>query len=434
MDNSLYKVRPVNKPLYIDVRVPGSKSITNRALLLACLARGESRLHNVLFSDDSRHFIDCVRRLGYKINVDEQERTVTLAGGEPLSGATINVGGAGTAARFITAMLAAYSGEYVIEASPQMEARPMKPLFMALAELGAEVRYLKDEYHLPVRLRGGKLGGGSLKGGKLKGGEIKLDVSKSSQFLSALLMVGCLCENDLKVVPTGKEIARPYIDITLRMIGQFGGKAEHVNYYLVKSGNTYMSQDYVIEPDVSSACYFYAMAFLAGGEAIVEGVRFDSMQGDVKFIRLLERMGARLEDTDRGIRLVAPRGGTYQGVDVDMDEYSDQAMTLAVLAIYAATPTTIRGIGHIRYQESDRIRAMVTELARMGIDADETEDGLTIYPGMPRPTLVETYDDHRMAMAFSLAGLRSPGITIGNPGCTAKTFEGYFELFEHFCG
>lgn len=422
MFGQYYEVNQVSEPIDIKVKVPGSKSITNRALLLASLSEGTSILKNVLFSNDSRHFIDCVKKLGYEIHVDEPKQLVTLNGGKPRTDTLINVGSAGTAARFITAMLAAYPGIYTIDASEQMQARPMRPLFEALTELGAGTTYLKKEYHLPVRLEGRGL----------KGGEVILDASKSSQFLSALLMSGVLHHKDLRIIPSGKETARAYIDITLNMIRQFGGNAYRAEdgSYVVPSGNIYKAREYDIEPDVSAACYFYAMAFLLGGTALVEGIHRDSMQGDIKFLYLLEKMGAVLIDTPSGMLLTGPEQGIYGGIDVDLNDFSDQTMTLAVLAAYAQTPTRIRGIEHIKYQESNRVNAVINELRRTGIEAEETEDGMIIHPGIPKAALIETYDDHRMAMAFSLIGLKAGGIKIGNPSCTAKTFENYFDIFH----
>lgn len=422
MFSQYYKVNKVSGPMDIKVKVPGSKSITNRALLLSCLSKGTSILKNVLFSDDSRHFIDCVSKLSYEITVNEQEQTVIIKGGKPKTDTEINVGSAGTAARFITALLASYEGVYSINASKQMQARPMQPLFEALINLGAEIEYLSREYHLPIRM----------KGGILKGGKVSLDATRSSQFLSALLMTGCLHDKELNIIPFGKETSMSYIDITLNMIKQFNGNAKRSidGSYIVPSGNTYKAQEYMIEPDVSAACYFYAMAFLTGGTAVVEGVHKDSMQGDIKFISLLEMMGAEVIDTPLGISLKGPKGGVYDGIDINMNDFSDQTMTLAALSVYAKTPTRIRGIEHIKYQETNRISAVINELRKIGADASETEDGIIIYPCVPKAALIETYDDHRMAMAFSLIGLRADGIEIYNPMCTTKTFENYFDIFS----
>lgn len=222
-----------------------------------------------------------------------------------------------------------------------------------------------------------------------------------------------------------------YIEMTLKMMEQFGVQAKRVgeHTFLTRAGQHYQAMDYRIEPDVSAACYFYAMSPLLNIPVTVSHVHFDSMQGDVAFIRILEKMGCRAADTPDGILVTPPEDGIYHGVTADMSGCSDQAITLAAIAPFADSPTTITGIGHIRFQESNRIAAICTELAKMGIKCEESESSITVWPGFPRPSTVETYDDHRMAMGFSLTGLRSPGIVISNPGCCRKTFEDYFEVF-----
>ncbi len=366
--------------------------------------------------------MDCLEALGYDININEGEKKVELYGGMPKESARINVRSAGTSARFITAMLAACKGEYMIESSEQMKLRPMKPLMDTLVSLGCTVEYIEKEGFLPFKLCGNHL----------MGGEITLESERSSQFTSALLMTGCLHKDDLIIKPAGKEIAKSYIDITLEMMGQFGVKANRTQEgtYIVKSGQEYVSREYRIEPDVSSSCYFYSAAALTGGTVLVKGVYFSSMQGDIKYLGVLEKLGCTLKETDEGILLKGPENGRYEGIDIDMNDYSDQTITLAALAPFASSPTTIRNIKHIKYQETNRIHAVLTELSRMGIKCEETNDGIKIYPGMPKPSIVETYDDHRMAMAFSLVGLRTEGIKIANPSCTSKTFENYFDVLK----
>ena len=418
--SEIYTVKSLHKPVDCIVEVPGSKSITNRALLLASMARGESTLTNVLFSDDTRSFLECLLSLGYAPEIDEANKTVRLRGGVPKTGASINVRSAGTSARFLTALLAAHEGEWRIDASEQMKKRPMKELFSALTRLGCSITYHDREGFLPVTLRGTRL----------RGGEIPLDAGQSSQFTSALLMTGCLHQNDVLIQPVGTEIAKSYIGITLRMMEAFGGVAHRTDggAYTVPVGCSYAAREYAIEPDVSGACYFYAAAALTGGSALVQNVYLNSLQGDIQFLEILRRLGCEIAETKAGVRVTG--SGRYAGIDADMNDCSDQTMTLAALAPFASSPTTIRNVGHIRHQESNRITATLTELRRMGIRCEETDDGMTIYPGTPKPALVETYDDHRMAMAFSLIGLRAEGIRIANPPCVSKTFENYFNLFE----
>ncbi len=404
------------------VDVPGSKSITNRALLLATLAEGISTLRGVLFSDDSRHFLKCVQDLGFETQVDEAGRLVKgLGGAVPLTKADLYVGSAGTAARFLTACLGLSEGIYHMDASEQMRRRPMAPLLCALEELGCEVLYDAEEGHFPFVLRGHGF----------RKEQISINIDSSSQFLSALLIVSCLCKRDFTTHIEGTH-GMAYIDMTLKMMEQFGVCTQKASdsTFLTRAGQHYRALDYRIEPDVSAACYFYAMSPLLHVPVRVNHVHFDSLQGDVAFIRLLEEMGCLAADTPEGIVLSPPAEGMFHGITADMSACSDQAITLAAIAPFAEGPTTINGIGHIRFQESDRIAAITAELSRMGIRCDERQDGITIYPGRPAPSTVETYDDHRMAMGFSLTGLRSPGIVIADPGCCRKTFEDYFEVLD----
>lgn len=416
-----YRVRRLQKPISCQVEIPGSKSITNRALLLASMADGESTLRHVLFSDDSRAFLDCLEKLGYELSINEKEQVVKIKGGVPNKSADINVRSAGTTARFLTALLSAAGGEYDIKSSEQMAKRPMKPLCEALEKLGVEFTYHGREYFLPF----------FLKSSGCKGGEVELFAEQSSQFLSALLMTGSLYEEGLTVHHVGKEIAKPYIDMTIKMIEQFGGAVtKEGQTYRVSHAGPYLPLDYLIEPDVSGAGYFFAMAVLTGGSILVKDVHLKSLQGDIRFLDVLERLGAKIEDTDAGVKLQGPANGCYNGIDIDLNDCSDQTMTLAALAVFAKTPTIIRNIGHIRLQESDRIHAIVTELKKMGITCEEADDSITIYPGTPQPAEIDTYNDHRMAMAFSLIGLKAEGIVLNDPDCTAKTFENYFELLD----
>lgn len=437
-------------PQPLTVSVPGSKSITNRALLLATLARGTSTLRGVLFSDDSRHFLKCVQDLGFETTVDEEARTVTVkgAGGEvPLSEASQYVGSAGTAARFLTAFLGLSQGVYHMDASEQMRRRPMAPLLDSLKELGCEILY--DGKGAEVRIPGTHLSKGetplssptekkplksfpfTLRGHGFRKNSICVNIDESSQFLSALLIVSCLCSQDFTTAIEGTH-GMAYIEMTRKMMGQFGVETlkQDERTFLTPAGQHYQALDYRVEPDVSAACYFYASCPLLGIPVRVDNVHFDSLQGDVRFLRILEQMGCRAADTPQGILLEPPADGIFHGVTADMSTCSDQAITLAAIAPFADSPVTITGIGHIRFQESDRIRAIVTELSRMGIRCDEGQSSITIYPGSPGPCLVETYDDHRMAMGFSLVGLRSPGILIHDPGCCRKTFEDYFETLD----
>lgn len=419
-----YHVKTLTKPVDLKVEVPGSKSITNRALFMAALGNGESVLHGVLFSDDSRYFLSSLQSLGFRVQTDEDKKEVIIEGQQgqiPKKEAKIYVGSAGTAARFLTAMLALSDGVYTIQASEQMKKRPMKPLFDTLEGMGAKFTYLEKEGFLPVCIQGTR---------KAKS-EIEIDISKSTQFLSALLMMAPVLEENIRIRIVSEKKDGAYIRITRKMMEQFGVLSTFDGMvYEVEKGQSYKNLSYQIEPDVSAACYFYAMAVLTGGRAVVRHVHPDSMQGDLKFLGVLEQLGAKVLDTPDGIEVLGTPDGTYDGITVNMNDFSDQTMTLAALAPFAKTKTVIRGIGHIRLQESDRLSAIATELEKMGITVEEGEDFLVIHPGEIRPSQVETYDDHRIAMAFSLVGLRAEGITILNPLCCKKTFENYFTLLD----
>ena len=437
MANTIYQVptiyneiRKATDPLV--VRVPGSKSITNRSLLLAMLAGGKSTLRGVLFSDDSRHFLQCVQDLGFETTVDEESCIVTvkgLGGRIPCGEAVLNVGSAGTAARFLTATLGVSEGVFHMDASEQMRKRPMAPLLSSLEELGCEIRCEGEDGHFPFTLTAHGFGQD----------HISIDIGHSSQFLSALLIASTLSSEDFTIQVEGTH-GMAYIEMTQKMMEQFGVRVERPvpDQFCIPAGQHYSALDYQIEPDVSAACYFYAMVPLLGIPVCVEHVHFESLQGDVEFLRILEKMGCTAKETKKGVLLLPPTHSTdagtqvpaFHGITVDMSSCSDQAITLAAIAPFADSPTCITGIGHIRFQESDRIHAICTELTRMGIRCEETQDSITIYPGMPRPCTVATYDDHRMAMGFSLTGLRAEGIVIDDPGCCRKTFENYFEVLD----
>lgn len=424
------KTRKTADPL--TVRVPGSKSITNRSLLLAMLADGESTLRGVLFSDDSRHFLQCVQDLGFETTVDEDTCVVTvkgLCGKIPCPEASLNVGSAGTAARFLTAALGVSEGIFHMDASEQMRRRPMAPLLSSLGELGCEVACEGADGHFPFTLTAHGFGQD----------HISIDIGHSSQFLSALLIASTLSSEDFTIHVEGTH-GMAYIEMTQKMMEQFGVCVERpaADQFRICAGQQYTALDYQIEPDVSAACYFYAMAPLLGIPVCVKHVHFESLQGDVEFLHILEKMGCTAQETENGVLLLPPTEQTdagagvpcFHGITVDMSSCSDQAITLAAIAPFADSPTCITGIGHIRFQESDRIHAICTELTRMGIRCEEAQDSITIYPGMPKPCTVETYDDHRMAMGFALTGLRAEGIVIDDPECCRKTFENYFEVLE----
>lgn len=423
-----YKVGQLKDSPDITVSVPGSKSITNRALLMAAMAQGVTTLSGVLFSDDSRYFLQALQDLGFSVETNEEKKCVRvegLGGRIPKKKAEIYVGSAGTAARFLTAFVAMAEGTYLLKSSPQMQKRPMKELLDALRELGADIRCTEQEDTFPVEITGiGKQCDESR--------EISLNIDRSSQFLSALLMTAPLRFQKLRICLTGQRSARSYVEMTEQMMKQFGHPGVtrvDENCYEVSQA-AYEAKDYPVEPDVSAACYFYGMAAITGGRACVPYMRQDSLQGDMKFLSVLEQMGCELFWQEGNLYLQGPESGALKGIDVDLSDFSDQTLTLAAIAPYANAPVTVRNVGHIRGQECDRIQAIETNLTRMKVRCDVTEDGFTIYPSKPQPTVVETYDDHRVAMAFALTGLRAEGIVITNPHCCKKTFENYFEVLD----
>ncbi len=425
-----YEVKRPNKPIHWEVEVPGSKSITNRALLLSALADGQVEMEGVLFSDDSRAFLDALRALGFSVEVSEKDCRVLvqgLGGRIPCSEAEINVGSAGTAARFLTALLGMSDGTYRIQASPQMTKRPMRPLFEALLSLGAQISWLGEEWHLPIDIIGAA-GQMNQTQGPL---QVELDIGESTQFLSALLMATPMLSCGLKIFITGEKKDGPYIRMTRRMMRDFGVEVRfEESAYFVPAGAVYAGKNYRVEPDVSAACYFYGAAAVTGGYVRVNRIYGGSMQGDLKFLDVLERMGCVIWEEADGIAVTGPEAGGLKGIPVDMRDFSDQALTLAAIAPYANAPVRISNIAHVRQQESDRIHAIVTNLRRAGISCEEFPDGVSIEPGAPKPCRIETFDDHRVAMAFAVMGLGADGIVIENPGCCSKTFENYFELLD----
>ena len=429
-----YRVRcifdKIDRNKTIRVKVPGSKSITNRALLIAALAEGETILKGALFSNDAKNMLACLGTLGIKMEIDEENETITVQGcGGRLPGreASVNVGSAGTAARFLTALLAFSGGVYHLDASEQMKKRPMKPLLDALIKLGALISYDEAEGHFPF----------TIDSRAVRGGEISLDTGISSQFLSAVVMTGFLLPDGLKVNIAGGRESLPYVDMTARVMESFSMKPRVVSEngvvsYILKEGDTYKGREYEIEPDVSAACYFYAMAEILGCRAQVKNVHLDSIQGDIEFVKLLTKMGAKLEEEADGIVLSGAKDGCYEGIEANLNSFSDQSLTLAAVSAFANSPTKITGIAHIRMQESDRLLAIKNELEKLGIGAVMGNGEISIFPKEmdEQEVEIETYDDHRVAMAFALVGLRRAGVIIKNPDCSEKTFKDYFKVLD----
>jgi 3-phosphoshikimate 1-carboxyvinyltransferase len=419
----MIEIQPIRKSLDATIEVPGSKSYTNRALLVAALARGASTVTGALFSDDTRYMCNALQKLGIEINADEKQARFDVHGNGgdiPVSSAELYIGNSGTTSRSLTAYVSLGRGRFVIDGDePMRHGRPISDLLDALRQIGISARSQFDNGHLPV----------IVEANGLEGGKTRLDASKSSQFLTALLLIAPYARNGLKIEVIG-DLKTPYIDITLAVMEAFGAEVvnEGYRYFRIEGGQRYQPRVYNVEPDASNASYFFAAAALTGGRVTVQHLHLDSMQGDVQFVRILEQMGCQVTVSDMGITVTGPR--QLKGVDVDMRGISDTALTLAAIAPFADSKVTIRNIEHTRWQETDRIHAMVTELRRLGVPVIEHQDGLEISPSSITPAAIDTYEDHRMAMAFSLVGLKAKGIRINNPDCVSKTFPNYFQVFE----
>lgn len=402
------------------VNLPGSKSVSNRALLLAALAKGTTRLTNLLDSDDVKHMLNALTALGvsYTLSSDRTLCEVTgnagpLHASQPLS---LFLGNAGTAMRPLAAALCLGQHDIELTGEPRMKERPIGHLVDALRQGGATIEYLENENYPPLRLRGG-----------FTGGEVSVDGSVSSQFLTALLMTAPLAQQDTFITIKGDLVSKPYIDITLNLMQCFGVEVENQNYqrFLIKGQQQYQSPgDYLVEGDASSASYFLAAAAIKGGTVRVTGIGRQSVQGDIRFADVLEKMGATIEWGDDYIACTA---GKLQAIDMDMNHIPDAAMTIATTALFAEGTTRLRNIYNWRVKETDRLSAMATELRKVGAEVEEGHDYILI---TPPATLIHadigTYNDHRMAMCFSLVALSDTPVTILDPGCTAKTFPDYF--------
>lgn len=415
-----YPVEPLAGPLDARVRVPGSKSATNRALLVAALAGGSARLRGALLSDDTEAMIDSLRRAGYVVELGDDGTTIDVegrpdapAGDEVL---TLDARQSGTTARFLAPWCALDGRTYRLDGAPQLRARPMGPGLDALRSLGVRVTALGDEPdRLPVEIEG-----------PITGDRVALPADVSSQFVSGLLMIGPLLPDGLRVELTTAAVSEPYLDLTVAVMAEFGAIVQRpdARTFDVRPSR-YVGRDVAIEPDASAASYFFAAAAICGGRVRVEGLGRNTVQGDLAFVDVLGRMGC---EVTMGADHTEVRGtGVLRGVEVDLADLSDTAPTLAAVAAFADGPVRATGIGFIRAKETDRIAAAVTELRRLGLDAVEEDDGFLVNPGRPHGAVVHTYDDHRMAMAFSLVGLRVPGVSIADPGCVAKTFPGYWD-------
>jgi 3-phosphoshikimate 1-carboxyvinyltransferase len=414
------EVTPLERPPDATIRVPGSKSVTNRALVIAALAEGHSRILNPLFSDDSFWLMNALVRLGIDVSADGERGEIYVSGqsGEIYaSGVDLFVGNAGTVARFLPPVLALGRGPYTVDGVPRMRERPVEDLVDAMRQLGAAVEYVGEVAKFPL----------TIKGGGIPGGEARVSVSKSSQFISGLLMASPYAETPVTLHPEGRK-EWPYVGITVALMRAFGVEVVEANGRFIVAPAMYSSREYEVEPDASGASYFMAAAAVTGGRVSIPGLGSSSPQGDLRFAGVLHDMGCRVEITPDFIEVQGP--DYLQGVEVDMNAFSDTMITLSAIAPFATTPTTIKNVAHTRLQETDRLSAVATELSRLGIKTQITPSSIRIIPDQVQSGVVRTYGDHRIAMAFAVTGLVASGIRIENPVCVTKTFPGFFGALE----
>lgn len=409
------EIRPIGKARG-SIRPPGSKSITNRALVCAALARGNSTLTGALNSDDTQVMIESLGRLGIGVRHDTALGVVQVegcAGVIPAPAAELYVGNSGTSMRFLASMVALGHGRFLLDGNPRMRQRPIDDLVAALRRLGVDAQSQSGFPPVTIQAAGIPAGQSTVAG----------DVS--SQFLSGLLMAAPCARGRVVLEVSGPLVSQPYVHMTLGVMRAFGATLEvrDLRRFATEGPQVYQGRRYEIEPDASAASYFFAAAAITGGRVTVEGLTRDSLQGDVAFCECLQRMGCAVEyGSDR----ITVTGGALQGIDVDMNAVSDTVQTLSAVAVFAQGPTNITGVAHIRHKETDRIHAVAVELRKLGASVEERTDGLRIEPGPLRGAEIETYDDHRMAMSMALVGLRVPGVVILDPGCTRKTYPEFF--------
>lgn len=418
----------IHGPIIGSIRVPGSKSITNRALICAALAKGKSTLYGVLESEDTTVMVEAWRQLGLRIDWDRSKCELTIdgcAGQPPQPEGTLFIANSGTSIRFLTAALAATHGKYTLDGIERMRQRPIGDLIRGLRTWGADIASLNAENPEcpPVFL--------NAKG--LRGGLARVRGDVSSQFLSGMLMAAPYCTSDVNITVDGELVSKPYVDMTLAVMQSFGvtASATKDGQYRISAPDCYLATEYSIEPDASAASYFLAAAAITGGKVRVEGIGLDALQGDVRFAKVLEAMGSELQSGRDWIEI---SGRAIHGIDINMADISDTVQTLAAVALFAEGPTRVRGVAHNRHKETDRIGDLIKEIRRLGAQAHEHDDGLTIVPGKLQACELQTYRDHRMAMSFALVAMKVPGCVVLDPRCTEKTYPSFFEDLGEMTG
>ncbi len=404
--------------LDFEVRLPGSKSITNRAFIISALAKGETKLFNVLFSDDTKYMMKVLEKTGIGLSVDDKERFVVIKNGKkPEGDESFFVGNAGTAMRFLTSYLSLGKGKFILDGDERMRERPIGDLVNSLKALGVDIKCVYDNNCPPVEINANGV----------KGGITTIAGKNSSQYLSSILMASPYFENGVEISVSGELASKPYVDMTLDLMNKFGVEVKNENYQkFIVNRNEYVSPEiYYIEPDASTASYFLAATAILSGRVKIPGLGKNSIQGDSYFANILSQMGCEVKIEDDYIELSS--SGELKGIDIDMNKVPDLVPSLAVVALFAKGKTRIYNVANLRIKESDRIKALATEIARIGGEAVEFEDGLEIYPSNSyRGALISTYNDHRIAMSFAIAGLKIEGIKIENPECVSKSFPEFF--------
>jgi 3-phosphoshikimate 1-carboxyvinyltransferase len=418
------EILPIAHPVVGSIRPPGSKSLTNRALVVGALADGCSTLTGVLDSRDTQVMIDSLRKLGLSVEHDTEHcrvRIIGCQGQPPATRADLWLENSGTSIRFLTALCALGNGTFRLDGNARMRERPIGDLVDSLRQFGISVECERGNNCPPVLVtRSG-----------ISGGATSVNANISSQFLSPILMAAPCAHERVEIRIAGEMVSEPYVEMTLGVMSRFGVAVDRPSsgIYGIQP-QTYRATDYDIEPDASAASYFFALAAVTNGRVTVEGLHENALQGDINFVKALEKMGCKVIWQPNSVTV---EGGTLRGIDIDMNAISDTAQTLACVAPFAAGPTRIRNVAHMRLKETDRVTAVVNELRRLGLHVDEHADGLTIHPGALHGGTVATYDDHRMAMSFALLGLRVPGVVIADPGCTSKTYPHFFDDLDRLC-
>jgi len=415
------EIRPLAR-VNAELQVPGSKSYSQRALVIASLADGKSILRNTLVSEDTQHLVEALRLLGVGIVASDRDMIVTGTGGRIGNpGKDLFLGNNGTAMRFLVGVAALATGDVTLTGDPRLCERPLQPLLEAIGSLGVPSTCRRTGGFPPVTVHGGSL----------RGGRVLFRDIESSQYVSSILIAAPYAAGDVEVEISGSSVSRPYVEMTLATMNAFGVPVEKrsENLFAVTGGHRYRGCRYLVEGDLSSASYFFLAAALCGGTVRVTNTNFRTHQGDVRFLRYLKELGCGVEATDHRIEV---SGGKLSDGDfsVSMEDLPDMVPTMAVLAALRPGRTIIRNVAHLRIKESNRLEALVTELAKTGIRAEETGDGLVITGGTPRGAEIETYNDHRIAMSFAVLGLRAPGMRIRNPGCVGKSFPGFWDELE----